>query len=59
MKDLKKFEVANKIGVSLSALETLIRSGSFPVSIKLGDSEKSTQGWIDTEVDAWLEQKMS
>jgi prophage regulatory protein len=53
---LKLLDVKNTTGLSGSTIYRLISQGSFPKQIKL--SERSS-GWIKSEVDQWLEDRIS
>ena len=51
-KVLKLKEVVKKSALSKSSLYEKIKRGTFPAPIKLGER---ASGWIDDEVDEWIE----
>ena len=51
-KVLKLKEVIKKSALSKSSLYEKIKRGTFPAPIKLGER---ASGWIDDEVDEWIE----
>jgi prophage regulatory protein len=56
---LRKPDVLKKIGVSKTQLQNLIEAGEFPGAIKLGGPEARAIGWIEAEIDAWIEKKIA
>jgi prophage regulatory protein len=56
---LRKPDVLKKVGVSKTQLQTLIDTGEFPGTIKLGGPNARAIGWIESEVDAWIDQKIA
>lgn len=48
-------EVQNKVGMCRSHVHKLVSQGRFPKPIKLG---LRSSGWIDLEVNEWLEQRI-
>ena len=52
---LRRPKVEKKTGLSRSTIYLLIKKGTFPKPIKLG--ERSV-GWVEAEVDAWLESRI-
>jgi prophage regulatory protein len=56
---LRKSDVLKKVGVSKTQLQTLIEAGEFPGAIKLGGPEARAIGWIESEIDAWIDQKIA
>ena len=51
---IRKPELLNAIGLSDPTVWRLERQGRFPKRIRLGGS---SVGWIESEVQAWLEMK--
>ena len=49
---LRRPKVEKRTGLSRSTIYLLIKKGTFPKPVKLG--ERSV-GWVEAEVDAWLE----
>jgi prophage regulatory protein len=49
-------EVIEQTGLSRSTIYNLISQGKFPKQIELG---ARSVGWVDTEVDEWLEAKVA
>jgi prophage regulatory protein len=56
---LRKPDVLKKIGVSKTQLQNLIDAGEFPGAIKIGGHEARAIGWIESEIDAWIDQKIA
>ena len=52
---IKGAVAAKRIGVSIKKIRYMSQSGEFPKPIKIGKSD----GWIETEVDAWIKQKIA
>lgn len=55
---LKRPEVEHKTSLSRSHLYQLMQNGEFPRQIKLTEHGRSV-GWLESDVDAWLEQRIS
>ena len=55
-KILRLPSVISKTGKSRSSLYLMIANDDFPKPIKLG---KRSVGWIETEVDHWIEQRIN
>lgn len=53
-KVLSNSDVCRKVNLSSSSLWRYVKSGLFPASIELGPNRV---GWIESEVDAWIEAK--
>lgn len=53
---LKKPEVQQKIQASDTTLWRWEKAGNFPTRIRLGGN---SVGWIESEIDEWLEKKMA
>jgi len=49
-------EVIEKTGLSRSTIYNLISQGKFPKQIDLG---ARSVGWVDTEIEEWLEVKIA
>lgn len=49
-------EVKTKTGLGRTTIYRMESSGAFPQSIPLGGK---AVGWIESEVNAWIEQRMS
>jgi predicted DNA-binding transcriptional regulator AlpA len=52
---LKRSQAAKVAGVSVRQIPKLIEEDGFPAPITVGKSD----GWIDTEVQAWIDQKIA
>ena len=48
--------VHDKVGLCRSHVHKLVSQGSFPKPIKLG---LRSSGWVESEVDTWLEQRIA
>ncbi len=49
-------QVKTKTGLSRSSIYALIRANKFPKQVKLTER---TSGWLETEIDQWIEQRAS
>jgi prophage regulatory protein len=47
-------ELFKKVGLCRSQIWRLERQGDFPKSIPLG---KNSKGWIEADIDAWLNER--
>lgn len=56
---LRKQDAAKKVGLCKQQLQLLINAGEFPGPIKLGGADSRAVGWVESEVDAWIEQKIA
>ena len=48
-------QVSHKVCMGRSRIYGLIKEGSFPAPIKIGDSSR----WLSSEIDAYIEQLLS
>ena len=53
-KVLRKREVFNRTGLSQSTVYRMEKAGNFPKRIQIS---VQCVGWIESEVDAWIEQR--
>jgi len=53
---LRRPEVENRTGLSVSTLYLEIQKGAFPKPVPLG---KMSVGWVESEVQAWLEARVA
>ena len=51
---LRLYDLKGKIGLGRTAIYDMVAKGKFPKQVQL--SERTT-GWLEHEVDAWLEQR--
>jgi len=51
---LRVSEVARRVGLSRTTIWRRERSGDFPLRIRLGGR---SVGWLDSEVEEWLESR--
>ena len=56
---LTKTQTAERVGVHPESLMRLSRQGKFPRPIKLGDSDRCAVRFVETEVEAWLQDRMA
>ncbi|HTV29273.1 MAG TPA: AlpA family phage regulatory protein [Xanthobacteraceae bacterium] len=56
---LTKKTVGDRVGLHPESVMRLARAGQFPRPIKLGDGDKSSVRFVETEVDAWIAEKMA
>ena len=52
---LRRPDVESRTGYSRSSIYLGVKNGTFPKPIKLG---KRAVGWIESEIDAWLADKV-
>lgn len=52
----KLLEVKNTTGLSSSSIYRMASAGKFPKPIKLGER---SSGWIGSEVDQWLDDRIA
>lgn len=52
---LRRAEVTMRTGLSNTSIHREIQAGRFPKQISLG---RRAVGWVEAEVDAWLEARM-
>jgi len=55
MRIMRLKEIIEKTGLSRSTIYNLISQGRFPKQIELG---ARSVGWVDAEIDEWLETKV-
>jgi len=53
LKILKLKQVTEKAAISRSSLYAKVKQGKFPAPVKLGER---ASGWIEDEIDEWIEQ---
>jgi prophage regulatory protein len=51
-------KVHEKVGLCRSHIHQLISKGEFPAQIRLTSNGRAS-GWIESEVDAWVEQRIA
>jgi len=49
-------QVKNRTGLSRSTIYSMVSDGTFPKSISLGSR---SVGWVEDEVDNWIEKRIS
>ncbi len=52
---LRRAEVTMRTGLSNTSIHREVQAGRFPKQVALG---RRAVGWIESEVDAWLEARM-
>ena len=52
---LRRREVQARTGLSCSTLYERVKRGQFPPAIRLGQSPFSGVGWLEHEVNGWIE----
>lgn len=52
---LRLKEVEGKVGLKKSSIYSMVNKGYFPKPINLG---ARAVGWLDSEIDAWLAERM-
>lgn len=53
---LRRKQVEARTGLSRSAIYAGVADGSFPKQVPLGGR---TVGWIESEIDAWLQERIA
>ena len=58
---LRRAQVLDLVGISQSAMYSLIADGEFPRPITLSgrSSRRPAVGWVSTEVLAWIEERIA
>jgi prophage regulatory protein len=56
---IRKPEVLKRVGFGRTTLQQLVKSGEFPKPIKLAGPEARAVGWVASEVELWIEQKIA
>jgi prophage regulatory protein len=56
---LRRREVESVIGLSRSQLYAMIQRGEFPKPIKLGTGPTGAVGWLQSEIDEWVNQRIA
>jgi len=56
MRIMRLKEIIEKTGLAKSTVYNLISQGKFPKQIDLG---ARSVGWVDTEIEEWLEAKIA
>jgi prophage regulatory protein len=52
---LRLKHVTTRTGLSRATIYRLMRAGTFPVSLRLGEN---SVGWLGDDIDAWLDQRI-
>lgn len=52
---IRRDQVAARTGLSFSSIYRRVSAGTFPAPIRLGGD---SVGWIESEVDAWIEERI-
>lgn len=56
---ISKAAIAKKLGYHPGHLMRLVREGKFPKPIKLGEGEAGAVRFVESEVEAWLEARVT
>lgn len=56
---LRRAEVLKKVGLSKTTLQSLMDAGEFPKPVKLCGPDARAVGWVDAEVQSWIDQKIA
>jgi prophage regulatory protein len=51
-------KVITKSGLSRSAIYQRIADGSFPKAIRLGGQGSRAVGWLESDIECWLEERV-
>lgn len=55
---LRRPDVEKRIGLGRSTIYLHMQQGTFPKPIRLGAGEAAAVGWLEHEVDAWLQEQI-
>ncbi|WP_446810550.1 helix-turn-helix transcriptional regulator [Methylomonas sp. 2BW1-5-20] len=58
-KILRKPDVLAKLAIKETLLKKMLRSGAFPRPILIGGDDARATGWLESEIDAWIDQKVA
>ena len=56
---LRRRDVENLVGLRRSAIYLMIQRGEFPKPIKLGNGPTGAVGWVKSEIEAWLSDRIT
>jgi prophage regulatory protein len=56
---LRRRDVEAAIGLGRSQLYAMIQRGEFPKPIKLGNGPTGAVGWLKSEVEGWLKERIA
>ena len=56
---IRKPEVLKKTGLANSSMYKKIAESAFPAPIKLGGKSARSAGWIESEIDQWIEDRIN
>jgi prophage regulatory protein len=52
-------KVEGRVGICRSHAHTLIQKGQFPAPIKLGGENARASGWLESDIDQWIEDRVA
>ena len=55
---LSKSEVRDKVKLSHTQIRRLVDAGKFPKPLRLGPYQTSRTVYVETEIDAWMEDQI-
>jgi prophage regulatory protein len=55
---ISKRDVRNKISLSYAQIARLEQAGKFPKRLRLGVYRNSRSVWLESEIDAWIDERM-
>jgi len=58
MRVLKLSQVRAKTALGRTTIHNKVKAGEFPKPIKLTDGSARNLGWLEHEVDAWIESRV-
>jgi prophage regulatory protein len=59
LKILRIADVCEKTGLRTAAIYKLQAAGKFPHSVRVGDAQGGAVGWVESEIDEYLLERMS
>jgi len=58
MRLLSKSEVRKRVLYSPAHIARLESAGQFPKRVRLGNGPRARVGWVETEIDEWLRERI-
>jgi prophage regulatory protein len=58
MRLLSKTEVRKRVLYSPAHIARLEAAGTFPKRVRLGNGPRARVGWLETEIDEWLRERI-
>ncbi len=55
---LSKSEVRDRVKLSYTEIARRVKAGTFPMPIRLGTHRTSRTVWLESEIDAWIDDQI-